>query len=432
MSPLPEWTQQGAIVGLEGGSDNVTRIVDTLLQNGVPIKGVWLQDWVGLRHSDIDGDRLIWNWQVNRDYYPTWDEMVGRWNNKHGMRVMTYVNPFFSDPSGFVDGSRNFFQEGFASGYFVRNSTGDVYMQNSITIAFATLDLTNPSARSWMKGILINYTFVDAQSSGFMCDFGEYLPFDAVLFNGETGNDYHNVYPQAWGELVQEAIAEYTINHDEGKDITYFMRSGWLKSPAHLSIFWLGDQLQTFDEFDGLQSCLTGALSSGLSGHSLTHSDIGGYNAYKGGPDMTYVRTPELLMRWSEMGAFGFALFRTHIGSSTSNDIPQIYSSPELMQHFAKFANVFGNLSSYRLELMKEAQDYGYPLVRQMSLQYNYDSHVRTLTNQFMMGDEVLVAPVLQGDTNFSFVYIPANSGAWIHLVGKLSQLVLVSYFPHN
>ncbi|RYG63256.1 hypothetical protein EON64_16275, partial [archaeon] len=219
MVPLPLWTQQGAIVGLEGGSENVTQIVDTLLQNKVPIKGVWLQDWVGLRHSDIDGDRLIWNWQVNRDYYPTWDEMVGRWSSEQGMRVMTYVNPFFSDPSGFVDSSRNFFQEGVAAGYFVRNISGQVYMQNSITIAFATLDLTNPAARTWMKGILVNYTFVEAQSSGFMCDFGEYLPFDAVLSNGQTGNDYHNIYPQAWGELVQEAIAEYTASHTEGKDI---------------------------------------------------------------------------------------------------------------------------------------------------------------------------------------------------------------------
>ncbi|RYG66776.1 hypothetical protein EON64_09000, partial [archaeon] len=201
-------------------------------------------------------------------------------------------------------------------------------------------------------------------------------------------------------------------------DITYFMRSGWLQSPAHLSVFWLGDQLQTFDEFDGLQSCLTGALSSGLGGHSLTHSDIGGYNAYNGGPDMTYIRTPELLMRWSEMGAFGFTLFRTHIGSSTSTDVPQIYSSVQLMQHFAKFASIFGNLSTYRIELMQEAQEHGYPLIRQMSLQYYYDTHVRSLTSQFMMGDEVLVAPVLYSDSNFTFVYIPASSGTWIHLVG--------------
>ena len=63
---------------------------------------------------------------------------------------------------------------------------------------------------------------------------------------------------------------------------------------------------------------VTGALSSGLTGHALTHSDIGGYNvetALNGncseGDPMYYVRTPELLKRWSELAAFGSALFRT-------------------------------------------------------------------------------------------------------------------------
>jgi alpha-glucosidase len=66
---MPQWSQRGAVVGLEGGTQNVTAIVTSLLANGVPVAGVWLQDWVGLRH-DWDGDRLIWNWEVNYDYYP--------------------------------------------------------------------------------------------------------------------------------------------------------------------------------------------------------------------------------------------------------------------------------------------------------------------------------------------------------------------------
>lgn len=66
---LPSWSQQGAVVGLEGGTANVTKIVNKLLARGVPLAGVWLQDWVGMRHS-WDGDRLIWNWEVNYDWYP--------------------------------------------------------------------------------------------------------------------------------------------------------------------------------------------------------------------------------------------------------------------------------------------------------------------------------------------------------------------------
>lgn len=66
---LPAWSQVGAVVGLEGGENNVTAIVDKMREAGVPLAGIWLQDWVGLRHN-WDGDRLIWNWEVNYDWYP--------------------------------------------------------------------------------------------------------------------------------------------------------------------------------------------------------------------------------------------------------------------------------------------------------------------------------------------------------------------------
>ena len=48
---LPEWSQKGAVVGLEGGTLNVSQEVGKMLDFGIPITGVWLQDWVGLRHS---------------------------------------------------------------------------------------------------------------------------------------------------------------------------------------------------------------------------------------------------------------------------------------------------------------------------------------------------------------------------------------------
>ena len=64
---LPKWTQFGAIVGLEGGTHNVTNNVQKIVNSSVPLVGVWLQDWVGIRH-DTDGDRLIWNWEVNQDW----------------------------------------------------------------------------------------------------------------------------------------------------------------------------------------------------------------------------------------------------------------------------------------------------------------------------------------------------------------------------
>ena len=113
-------------MGLEGGTENVTAIVSTLRAAGVPLSGIWLQDWVGLRHA-WDGDRLIWNWEVNYDWYPGWKDMVDGWAAED-TRVLTYINPFFSDPSNFTNQSRhNFYQEGIANGYFVKRADGSPY-----------------------------------------------------------------------------------------------------------------------------------------------------------------------------------------------------------------------------------------------------------------------------------------------------------------
>jgi alpha-glucosidase len=110
--------------------------------------------------------------------------MTAKWSAR-GTRVLTYMSPFFSDPTAYSDSTtafrHNFFQEGVANGYFVQNANGSTYLMYSLSIKFAMLDLTNPAAVEWMKGIIINQSVEEAGSSGWMCDFGEYLPFDAVL-----------------------------------------------------------------------------------------------------------------------------------------------------------------------------------------------------------------------------------------------------------
>ena len=120
---------------------------------------------------------------------------------------------------------------------------------------------------------------------GWMCDFGESLPLDAVL--GQHGNhtpsQLHSLYPSLWGRLNAEAIKRARERYGDAvcdeDEVVYFMRSGNAFTPANTPLFWLGDQMVTWDGYDGMATVVTGTLSQGLSGYSLSHSDIGGYTA---------------------------------------------------------------------------------------------------------------------------------------------------------
>jgi len=273
--------------------------------------------------------------------------------------------------------------------------------------------------------------------SGWMADFGEYVEWNSILHSGQHGGTYHNVYPDAWAELNMEAVAEAraeglsrlrikdgitnglnvgtapvqlcnasTSGHCEAttatgevaevadREVVYFMRSAWLQSPKHTPLFWLGDQLVTWDRHDGMKSAITGALSSGLGGHAIQSSDIGGYTMQQM-KLFPYVRSRELLWRWTELAAFGHAMFRTHVGSNTSPDNAQIYDDALTLRHFGNFAKIFAALTPYRRALMAEASEKGWPLMRPMAAHHADDTEVWAITDQFMFGKDFLVAPVL-------------------------------------
>jgi alpha-glucosidase len=240
-----------------------------------------------------------------------------------------------------------------------------------------------------------------------MADFGEGLPYDAVLYSGVDPRSYHNRYAEEWAEVNREAIREA----GREKDVVFFNRSGYTRSPAESTLFWLGDQLVDWDEHDGIKSAVTGLQSSGLSGYSLEHTDIGGYTAIEH-PLLKYHRSKELLMRWTELAAFT-VVFRTHEGNRPEVN-HQVYSDRETLKHFSRFARVYAAWKPYRMELVREAAETGLPVVRHPFILYPKDPAVYGLEYQFMVGSEFMVAPVLDPDEENVEVYLPA--GRWVHL----------------
>ena len=404
MPPLPDWLISGAVVGTQGGTERVRTLHERLEELGTPVAAFWLQDWVGQRQTSF-GSQLWWNWKLDREHYLGWNGLVEDLE-KDGARVMTYISPLLADPSGKKNVRSNLFREAKRNGYLVKDRSGEPYMGKITDFSAAHVDLSNPAARDWIKEV-IKRNVAGVGASGWMADFGEGLPYDAVLHSGADPKRYHNRYAEEWAKVNREAVRELGR---EG-DLVFFNRSGFTRSPGYATLFWLGDQMVTWDGHDGIKTAVTGMLTSGLSGYSLNHPDIGGYTAIDSFP-LRYYRSKELLQRWTEFAAFT-PVFRTHEGNRPGVN-HQIYSDKESLRHFSRLAKVYAAWKPYRKELVREASETGLPVVRHPFIHYPDDPEVYALDEQFMVGPEFMVAPVLDPGTGRVEVYLPA--GHWVHL----------------
>lgn len=401
---LPEWVYAGAIVGMQGGTERVRQVYAELKARQVPISAFWLQDWVGQRKTSF-GSQLWWNWEVDYDRYPNWEALVQDLNTD-GVRVMVYVSPYLADVSGLKPNvRRNLFQEAAERGYLVKHPDGTPYLVLNTDFKFGMIDLTNPAAFEWYKQVLREQVLA-AGVSGWMADFGEGLPYDAVLASGESAAVVHNLYPVYWAELNRQVAEE------AGDEIVFFMRAAFTHSSSRARLLWAGDQMVSWGRHDGIKSAVTALNTSGVSGFPFNHSDIGGYTTISN-PIMTYHRSQELLLRWIEMNAFTL-IFRTHEGNQPEKNI-QFYSNPETLAAYARWAKIYAALFDYRKSLVEEARQSGMPVVRHPFLNYPDDPRIWDITYQeFMLGADFLIAPVTEPGMQQVEVYLPA--GEWIHL----------------
>ncbi len=410
MPPLPSWLNAGAIVGMQGGTEQVRQVWSKLRDLETPIAGFWLQDWVGQRRTAI-GKQLWWNWQLDETTYPGWKQLVADMAQA-GISVGVYVNPYLVDyPPEPTPGKRNLYREAKQQGLLLKNEAGELYCVQNTDFSAALLDLTNPDARKWFKGIL-KEEVLGKGARFWMADFAEAAQFDAAFSSKEAGLSYHNQYPVDWAEVNREAIQEAGR---EG-DAWFFTRAGFLKTPGYTTGMWLGDQNTTWNKNDGMPSAFSGMVSGGFSGFSINHSDIGGYTSIAfpilEAIGRGFTRSKELLLRWMEMNAFT-SVFRTHEGNQPDKNV-QFYTDDETLVSFSYWAKVYASLADYRQQLMIEAAAKGYPVVRHPVLHYPDDPHIYGLACEFMLGSEFLVTPVMKKGQQSVEVYFPA--GEWVHL----------------
>ena len=392
--PLPDWAIGGAIVGLKDGARSFDRLED-FIKAGTAVSGLWCEDWAGIRETGF-GRRLFWDWRRSNQRFPDLPGRIAALAAR-GIRFLGYANPYLCN-----DGI--LYEEALEQGHFcLKQDADEVYLVDFGEFDCGVLDFTREATRDWFAENVLGKELLDIGMSGWMADFGEYLPTDVRLADGSDPLEAHNRWPVLWAEVNAKAV------ESRGKtgEAVFFMRAGFSGVQAHCPLLWAGDQSVDFTRHDGIGTVITAALSSGLVGNAYSHSDCGGYTSLEGN-----VRSAELLERWCELAAFA-PVMRSHEGNRPDDNL-QYDSTPELLACFARWSRVHAHLAPYVRHLCDEASTHGLPAQRPLFLHYPDDPALYAVQDQFLYGADLLVAPVIEQGAVSRSVVMPGEV-EWIH-----------------
>ncbi|WP_396599417.1 alpha-xylosidase [Frigoribacterium sp. R86507] len=350
----------------------VTGFVDEMARRDMPISVFhfdcfWMREF---RWCDFEWDPRV---------FPDPEGMLARLHDRD-LRVCVWINPYIGQRS-------TLFREAADAGYLVKNPDGSVWQWDLWQAGMGLVDFTNPEATAWFQGHLrrLQAQGVDA----FKTDFGERIPTDVVWHDGSDPERMHNWYTQLYNQAVFEVLEEV---RGEG-DAVVFARSATTGGQA-LPVHWGGDSTSTFES---MAETLRGGLSLAMSGFSFWSHDIGGF---EGTPDA------EVYKRWT---AFGLLSSHSRFHGSSSYRVPWAFDD-EAVEVTRRFTKLKLSLMPYLYAAGLESSRSGLPVMRPMALAFPDDRGAAHVDTQYLLGDDLLVAPVFSADGTVE-VYLPA--GRW-------------------
>jgi alpha-D-xyloside xylohydrolase len=356
--------------------ETVTGFIDGMAERDIPLS-VFHFDCYWMR--EFNWTDLVWDSRT----FPDPDGLLRRLRDR-GLRTSVWINPYIAQRSALFD-------EGRANGYLVRRADGSVWQWDLWQAGMALVDFTNPQARQWFADKLDG--LLDMGVDCFKTDFGERIPTDVVWHDGSDPNGMHNFYPYLYNRTVFEALRKR--KGEPGAVV--FARSatvGGQQFPVH----WGGDNTSSFES---MAESLRGGLSLALSGFGFWSHDIGGF---EGTPD------PAVFKRWV---AFGLMSSHSRLHGSTSYRVPWLVDD-EAVEVTRRFVRLKHRLMPYLYRAAVIARERGTPMMRPMVLAFPDDPACAYLDRQYMLGADLLVAPVLSADGVVDY-YVPA--GRWISLL---------------
>lgn len=344
--------------------------------------------------------------------FPEW----GRWPDPkrmveeihaRGIRVLLWQIPVIKFMEGVPHPQRDEDEKtALEHGLVVRRADGEPYRIPSYEWFKDSLvpDFTNPLTRQWWFGKR-RYLIEDIGVDGFKTDGGECIYGDVVFHDGRTGPEMRNLYPNEYVGAYHAFAQELT-----GGDAVTFSRAGYAGAqnwPMH----WAGDERSTFEAF---RSSVIAGLTSGMSGLPFWGWDLAGFHGD--------IPTAELYVRSAQMAAF-CPVMQYHAESKgefnqdrTPWNVAERTGKPWVLTLYKRYADLRMNLLPYIYDQAIRTSRTGIPLMRAMAFAYPDDPRCARLKEQYLFGDALLVAPVMEEGRTMKDVYLP--EGAWLPLFG--------------
>jgi alpha-glucosidase (family GH31 glycosyl hydrolase) len=244
---------------------------------------------------------------------------------------------------------------------------------------------------------------------GFMQDFGEQVQRDMHFANGETGRTMHNRYPVIWHRLSRRILDDWQERHPSREPIWFFTRAGYSGRPGSAAYEmgnFPGDETTDWSISTGLGSLGPDMLNRAVGGAFGYTTDIGGYTDF-----ITPPPNAELFTRWSEWSALT-PYFRVHNSASTGTRMPWFYG-PETLTTWKALAALHQRALPLIRRLWREGRKTGMPITRPMWLGGASAPGAGTDAQQWLLGPDVLVAPVVTEGATTREVSFPR--GCWEH-----------------
>ncbi len=329
-----------------------------------------------------------------------------------GLHAVLYIRSFVSnDLPSFTPPGR--FDEAIANGFVANTDEGEPYLFPSpfnATAPAAVIDFTNPDAWEWWKDQVKE--MLELGADGFMADFGEQVEPHMLFFDGSTGATMHNRLSALQHQATREAVDEFEAENP-GREIFFFARAGYSGRPgsaAYESATFPGDESVDWSTETGLPSIVPDMLNRAVGGLYGFTTDIGGYADWLALPGST----KELYVRWSQAAAFT-AHFRVHNSAFNGVRMPWFWEpddpEPKAQSLWTAAAELHVRARPLILELWQEAVDTGMPVTRPMWLHDPEAEGNPHNDDQWMLGPDLLAAPVLEEGATEREVWLP--DGCW-------------------